>query len=391
MTELERKALLPAGLRDILPPDAAFEADLIERLIACFAESGYQRVKPPLVEFEDGLLNSAGGDLSRETFRLMDPVSQRMMGVRPDITPQIARIAGTRLRNEPRPLRLSYAGEVLRVRGTQLRPERQFAQVGAELVGATGAAADAEIVLLATAALARVGVEAMSVDLTIPPLVPALCDGMGVSLGDRTALRRALDRKDIDAVRQAGGAAAETLCSLLEAAGPAAACLTLLRGLKLPPAAAGERDRVEAVIALLTDAAPGLKLTLDPVENRGFEYHTGVSFSIFAPGVRGELGGGGRYVAAANGTEAGDEIPGEPATGFTLYVDTIMRCVPGPAEERRLYLPADTPAATASGLREKGWITVAGLEPERDNDAAAKRLKCTHVLADGNVCPVEGK
>ena len=120
MTELERNALLPAGLRDVLPSDAAFEAEIVERLVAFLAARGYDRVKPPLIEFEDGLLSGAGVSVAPQTFRLMDPVSQRMMGLRADITPQIARIAGSRLAQASRPLRLSYAGEVLRVRGSQL-------------------------------------------------------------------------------------------------------------------------------------------------------------------------------------------------------------------------------------------------------------------------------
>lgn len=128
MTDLERKALLPAGLRDILPPEAGFEAEICETLAADFGSHGYDRVKPPLVEFEDSLTSGAGAAVSADTFRLMDPVSQRMMGVRADMTTQVARIALTRLTDTPRPLRLSYTGEVLRVRGTQLRPERQFAQ-----------------------------------------------------------------------------------------------------------------------------------------------------------------------------------------------------------------------------------------------------------------------
>ncbi len=109
MTELERYALLPAGLRDVLPPFAAFEAGVIERLMACFAAMGYARVKAPLVEFEDGLLSGPGAAMTADTFRLMDPVSQRMMGVRADITPQVARIARTRLESAPRPLRLHRA------------------------------------------------------------------------------------------------------------------------------------------------------------------------------------------------------------------------------------------------------------------------------------------
>ena len=152
MTELERNALLPAGLRDVLPNDAAFEAEMVERLVAFLAARGYDRVKPPLIEFEDGLLSGAGVAVAPQTFRLMDPVSQRMMGLRADITPQIARIAGSRLALAPRPLRLSYAGEVLRVRGSQLRPERQIVQVGAELIGSAAPTADAEIIVMAVEA-----------------------------------------------------------------------------------------------------------------------------------------------------------------------------------------------------------------------------------------------
>ena len=122
-------ALLPAGLRDTLPPDAGFEAEVTEGLMAAFAARGYERVKPPLIEFEENLISGSGAATAAQTFRLVDPVSQRMLGVRADMTLQIARIATTRLAELPRPLRLSYAGQVLRVVGSALRPERQFGQV----------------------------------------------------------------------------------------------------------------------------------------------------------------------------------------------------------------------------------------------------------------------
>ena len=108
MDDLASKSLLPNGLRDGLPPDAAHEADIHNLVLATFAARGYERVEPPLVEFEESLLNGSGEALALSTFRLMDPVSQRMMGVRADMTPQIARIATTRLKKAPRPLRLSY-------------------------------------------------------------------------------------------------------------------------------------------------------------------------------------------------------------------------------------------------------------------------------------------
>ena len=126
MTEYGYKALLPAGLQDLLPPDAEREAGVEQSLVACFAASGYERVKPPLMEFEETLLSGAGVAVAKESFRLMDPVSQRMMALRADITPQVARIAATRLGAARRPLRLCYGGQVLRVRGGQLRPDRQF-------------------------------------------------------------------------------------------------------------------------------------------------------------------------------------------------------------------------------------------------------------------------
>ena len=117
----DHRGLLPAGLADLLPPDAAREARAIDVAIERFAAFGYERVKPPLVEFEESLLGGPGAALGSQTFRLMDPVSQRMMGVRPDMTVQVARIAVTRLKHEPRPLRLSYGGNVIRVRGSALK------------------------------------------------------------------------------------------------------------------------------------------------------------------------------------------------------------------------------------------------------------------------------
>src|SRR5580692_12149306 len=193
---LPNPGLLPPGLRDLLPPDAETEASAVEALMDVFAAHGYQRVKPPLLEFEDSLLAGSGAAVADQTFRLMDPESQRMMGLRADTTPQVARIATTRLAQAPRPLRLSYAGQCLRVRGSQLAPDRQVAQAGIELIGPDTPAADAEIVLVGAEALASVGLTRTSFDLTLPNLVPVLLDDAGFAGATRAALARALDRKD---------------------------------------------------------------------------------------------------------------------------------------------------------------------------------------------------
>lgn len=383
MNEIPHKALLPAGLRDVLPAEAAFESRVVSDLLARFAGHGYEQVKPPLIEFEESLLSGAGAATASETFRLMDPVSQHMMGVRPDMTVQVARIATTRLAGAPRPLRLCYAGQVLRVKGTQLRPERQFGQAGVELIGSDSPAADAEVVALAAEILEALGVSDLSVDLNMPTLVPAVCAGLGLADEVAARLRTALDRKDAAAVAAAGDAAA-ALVALLEAAGPAPEALAALAKVDLPSDAPGERDRLADTVARIQAKAPHIRLTVDPVENRGFEYHTGVCFTLFAGGVRGELGRGGRYLAGMDRADGG----GEPATGFTLFMDTVLRALPRPGPERRLFLPVDTPPQEAARLRGEGWVTVAGLDSVADVATEARRLGCDHAVIDGEVVAV---
>jgi ATP phosphoribosyltransferase regulatory subunit len=149
--------------------------------------------------------------------------------------------------------------------------------------------------------------------------------------------------------------------------------LAALGRLDLPAAAAAARDRLADVVELLTASAPKLVLTVDPVEHRGLEYHSGVGFSMLARKVRGELGRGGRYLSAK----------GEASTGFTLYLDTLLRAVPGPRPRPRLFLPAKTQRPVAAAWRAKGWATVAGLDPADDENTEARRLGCSHLLRAG--------
>src|SRR6266704_234514 len=364
MNDAPHPALLPGGIYDLVPPEAEIEAAVTARLMGVLSAYGYERVKPPLVEFEETLLSEAGAAMMSDTFRMMDPLSHRMIGVRADMTPQVARIAATRLAHKPRPLRLSYAGQVLRIKGSQMRPERQIGQAGAELIGASGPAADVEVIAVAGEALAALGVPHLSVDLTLPTLVPAIAEAYGIT-GERAAdLRAALDHKDMAAVASLAGEAGALLARLIAAAGAGGATRAALDRLELPERARLERERLGAVLDGLAATIPALKVTVDPVENRGFEYHTGISFTFFARvgpelGPLGELGRGGRYQAGA------PEAP-EPATGFTLYTDP----------------------ARARTLRAEGWITVAAVLPASDWREEARRLDCGHVLEKGAPHPV---
>ena len=295
----------------------------------------YERVKPPLAEYEDNLLSGAGAAMAMETFRVMDPVSQRMIGLRADMTPQVARIATTRLKDAPRPLRLCYAGQVLRVKGGGIRSERQVGQVGAELIGSDDVAADVEVVSVAAEALGALGISGLSVDLTLPTLVPAVVPGLrrlGRPRRWRSGARRALDHQGRGAATAAlGGGRASIVFGTAFAwrrkagggrkgaagAGRRSICRRLPRPNRNAPGSPPMSSK-----GRLRRTAPDLAVTIDPVENRGFEYHTGISFAFFAA----------RRACPASWGAAGAIGPsegGEPATGFTLYTDTVLLAMPG--------------------------------------------------------------
>ena len=359
--------LLPEGLRDRLPPQAQALASLVRTLTDVCAAHGYERVAPPLIEYEASLASGS----SRERLRFTDPVSQMTLALRSDITGQVGRIAVTRLAGQARPLRLMYAGQVARVRGDQLSPERERTQAGAELIGSDSPAAAAEVLAVAVEALTATGLTGLSVDLTMPTLVADLA-AAGWSLGRASLsdVQAWLDGKDVGALRAAG---ADQYVPLIAAAGPVHFALAALKQLDLPNAVLARLD----AIAALADGLNGVSVTLDPTERHGFEYQTWLGFSLFGAGLMAEVGRGGAYtVAHGDGRQ-------EAAIGFSLYVDGLVDLGLGQEARTRVLLPVGTPAAIGAELRQQGWITVTALEA----DAQAKALNCSHIFADGAVRP----
>jgi ATP phosphoribosyltransferase regulatory subunit len=346
---------------------------VVEKLMRTFALNGYELVKPPLIEFEDTLISGVGAGMGDRIFRMLDPSSHRTLGVRIDMTTQVARIAATRLARAPRPLRLMYAGPVLRVKGSQLEPERQFTQAGIELIGPEAGPADAEAIIVAVEALHRLGVKDVSVDLALPTLVPAIVRDLKLSAEVVNALRGALDHKDVAEIAARAPAAAPLLTSLIEASGPLDTALLKIDALPLPATARGEWLTLVAAAKAVRAALPKLSITVDAVENRGFEYHTGLTFSVFAAGSQREIGRGGRY-----------RLPsGEAATGATLFIDALLPAAPTTAASKRVYAPRGTARGDIVALQDKGWAVVAALAEGADLAAEARRLGCTHVLKGG--------
>lgn len=355
--------LLPEGLEDRLPQSAAATGRIERAMLQAMDAHGYDRVRPPLIEFETSMAARMDGVQPRNTFRFVDPKSLRTLALRSDITIQIGRIAATGLSDRPRPLRLCYAGQVVRITGDALDPRRESLQLGAELIGSDSVAAAAEIVGLAIDALEAAGATGISVDFTLPDLVDTLAgDALPLQPEQIDAVRSELDAKDAGGLVAAGG---EAYLPLLYATGPFPDAVDKLARLK----AGGVLDsRIEGLRQIAGRVGGKARLTLDPSERHGFEYQSWFGFTIYADGVRGALGRGGTY--RIRGVD-------EPATGFSLYPDPLVEMARAEKPARKsLFLPLGHDRQAADALRAAGWRTIAALS---DGDEPAK-LGCSHKL-----------
>lgn len=363
--------LLPIGLADALPVEAAAISRIMRSVLDAMDARGYDRVRPPLMEFEHALAQRMDGISPCRMIRFTDPASLRTLAVRSDMTVQVGRIAATALAAAPRPLRLCYAGEVATIVADQLDPARQRLQIGAELIGSDSVAASQEAVELAVESLAAAGLHDIAVDFTLPDLVDMLAGGpLPLAEAQIEPVRRQLDMKDAGGLAAAGGAA---YLPLLHAAGPLEEATARLRD-----SAAG--DALETRLAALEEIASGLagraSVTLDPTERHGFEYQSWLGFTFYAAGARGALGRGGTYVI--HGTE-------EPAVGFSLYTEPLLEALRPEGDRRdRLFLPLGHDRETARRLRAIGWRTIAATRDGEDPAA----LGCSHVLREGEALPL---
>lgn len=360
--------LLPEGFRDRLPPQAEAGSRLLHRAIVAISRHGYERVAPPLAEFEETLAGRLKSARPQDLLRFVDPLSQRTLALRPDITAQVGRIAVTRMAHRPRPLRLAYGGPVLRLRATQLRPERERTQAGAELIGLSTTAAVIEVLLVAIEALEVAGVRGITIDLTLPDLVETLAAGPLPLPADRIdAVRSRLDAKDAGALTALGAGA---YLPLIEAAGPVDTALQRLLQLGCAETLASRLTAIDAIRAAIGDRAT---LTLDPTERHGFEYQSWVGFLFFGAGLSGEIGRGGAYsIIDPDGGE-------EEAVGFSLFLDPLVDAGLGQEPRRRVFVALGTDPALSARLRGEGWITIAALSDKDDGVA----LGCSHYLKGG--------
>ena len=364
---ISQKGLLPAGLSDVLYPGAEIQAKTIEKLLDVFSSYGYLRVKPPLVEYEDNLLLEGPGSLLKDsTFRIMDPLSQKMMALRSDMTAQISRISSTRMSHLPRPLRLSYSGDVLRVKGDSFNMDRQKTQVGAELIGVQSEIIDAEIILLCVKSLFSIGVSPITIDLNLPFLREYLLKEISISFRDK--INEAIDRKDQNLIKKLKFKNSDLILDFMKASGDYNHSIKILSRLKLDNFAAEARDYLLNVGKIIKENNSLVNISIDPLENRGFKYHTGLSFTLFSQNYRGEIAKGGRY----------QTISKETATGCTIYTEKLYNTSNDLIDRNLVYVPFFN-IKIAEKIIKKGYKVIFGKNSNNNMELDAREIGCSYI------------
>lgn len=376
--------LLPEGIEEILPEDAKHLENLRGRLLNLFACWGYDLVIPPFIDFLDSLLTGSGHDLELQTFKLTDQLSGEMLGVRADMTPQVARIDAHNLKHEW-PTRLCYVGTILHTRGDPLEKTRSPMQIGAELYGHAGKESDIEVIRLMLEMLALTGLQNVHLDLGHVGIYRALAEQAGLTQAQETQLFNVLQRKarpelqelmdslDIDKDLKVMFLKLPELNGGKETLDKAGAVLTKAK------------DTVKQALAELSAIAeqleirfPSLPISFDLAELRGYHYHTGIVFAAFVPSIGREIARGGRYdnIGAVFGRA-------RSATGFSadLKLLSSLNKQLYPFEKRELiFAPCSDDAALSEKIRELRVQQRAVVQELPGQSGSPEDLGCTAVL-----------
>ena len=376
--------LLPEGIDELLPPQAAKVEALRRQLLDLYNLWGYQLVYPPLVEHLNSLLTGAGSDLELQTFKLTDSLSGKLLGIRADTTPQVARIDAHKLGGTG-VNRLCYHGTVLRTNPQGLSNGRAPAQIGIELFGHGGIESDAEILELMLETLAQSGLKNACLELGHVGIFRALVEHAQLDQSQEQQLMEILQRKAVTELKdllqswQLTEKTQQMLASLVDLYGDQSVIDKARKCLAAAPESLHVAlDQLEAIVALLRRRHPNAQVIFDLGELRGYHYHTGVVFSAYLPGAGQAVAQGGRYddIGKAFGCES------RPATGFSTCLKTLMTL--GQTEmpqQQTILAPVEGENAALEAavkqFRQAGHVVIR-LLPDQDMQQA--EAGCSHQL-----------
>ena len=358
--------LLPEYIADVLPAEARKIENLRRQILDNFRLYGYELVMPPMLEYLESLLSGAGEDTDLFTFRLIDQLSGRTMGIRADMTTQVARI-DAHLLNRTSVTRLCYAGSVLHARPSGLYATREPFQIGAEIYGHAGLESDAEIQELALASLHMAGITGVCIDLCHVGVIRDLLASEPKLKKIETDLFTLLEGKDIAGLTDlTAGLDAPLRNALLALPGLYGDISIMADARKILPPLPGVIRALDEIEALARMAeSDGVSVTIDLADLGGYHYHSGVMFAAYVPGLPNALARGGRYdhVGEAFGRA-------RPATGFSMDLRELARMVPCAEPKKAIRAPwGKSPELRTEikGLRQSGEVVIQSL-PGQGNE-----------------------
>ncbi len=372
--------LLPENIADVLPSEARKIEELRRALLDNFRLYGYELVMPPMLEYLESLLTAAGRDMDLRIFKLVDQLSGRTMGVRADMTTQVARI-DAHLLNRSSVTRLCYAGSVLHTRPSGLHATREPLQIGAEIYGHAGLEADAEIQELALSSLALSGFAHVRLDLSHAGVLRAIIGGDPKAQNDESALYVLLRAKDLSGLKEMTAdyqkPTREAILALPGLYGDVSVIQRARKALPKVAEIATALDELEALVKL----AGGADVTIDLADLSGYQYESGAMFALYVPGLPNAVARGGRYdhVGEAFGRA-------RPATGFSMDLRELARLLPVAERKRSIRAPWGRDAALRdkiAELRQAGEVVIQIL-PGHETDQQEFDCDRELILEKGN-------
>jgi ATP phosphoribosyltransferase regulatory subunit len=367
---LDNKSLIPEGFKDHIDFNTNVEHEYKNKIIDIFLTNGFDLVKAPLLEFYQ--------KNNDNVFIIDSKKKESRLFLRDDITPQIIRIASSRFKNKIRPIKLCYYGEVTRKKGSMLRPERQFLQVGSEIIGSYSILADIEIISLAYKSLKEIGIKNITLELTSKIFLEEIFSNIK-NLSSLNKLKTFIKQKDIKNSMALIGHKKDKLLlkCLFDLTGSYRNLDKKINNIKMPDSLKTEIDTIKKISKKI-NFKNNDQIIIDFTELDNKNYHDGIKFTFFAKGVRGEVASGGRYKIKKNTNE-------ESAVGFTCFMDTVLRASSFENSQKKILVPFDTNDDIKIKLRKKKYIIYSFLGDSSDTILFAKNNFCTHIYENNKI------
>ena len=371
-----KSQLLPEGFRDSLPDLAGKEYLISSSFLNLMKKNGYLLIKPPLLEFERSLFFLTPEKDNIDSFRLLDPVSQKMMGIRPDITLQVARLACGSLNESPRPLRLCYSGEILKAYNNGLNLSRQITQIGSEIIGIGDNFCEKELIDLIIEILKKLKIKKFFINFTMPTLIQSLSKDFNLTRDELDFVKEKYQNKNHKGIEKISKNLEEISKELLSIVGLVEANIKKLKKIDFPKHTQIEINNFIKVIDKIRKKFPNLNLYMDPLEIDGSDYHTGLAFKVFSENLK-ELFTGGNY-----------KVFKENCIGFSGYVENLVKeSLLRVDNMKKIFVNEDLSDNLKKNLQKKGFIVIKAIKKLNINQIKrnARIHRCEFYLDENKI------